>query len=216
MAGFPPGPTLEPSLWPARGCSGTRTWGRAGVTQNLGQSRGHPKRGAEPGSPKTQGPQLFAQGLDCTRDACRRDACSKDAHLRDACSRGAHTRSACTRAWLPEAEPAEVPRQAAWAAAACTSLAAPARPAAGDTAVAAAHASPCPARRFWGPEVPWAQRTTVPSLAVATQGWIWPAAVQAAARPAPTVPPRRGSASAVRGARCGFTALPGTNGFKLP
>lgn len=61
--------------------------------------------------------------------------------------------------------------------------------------------SPCPAWPFGGPGAPWATRSS--------QGW---------PRAAPCGQPQAGTrlSSAGRGARCGFTALPGTNGFKLP
>lgn len=67
------------------------------------RSRGHPKAGAELGSPNTPGTQLFARGLDCTEGVCTRDARTRDARTRDA----------RTRAWLPRAMPAETPTQAA-------------------------------------------------------------------------------------------------------
>lgn len=79
----------------------------------------------------------------------------------------------------------------------------PTRPWPAVRGTAAAPVPRAPARRvpLGGPGAPWATRSS--------QGW---------PRAAPCGQPQAGTrlSSAGRGARCGFTALPGTNGFKLP
>ena len=188
--------------WPGapgrRGAARARAWGRAGVAQNPG------------------GPQLLAQGLQCTRDTCSRDACTRRACSRDACSRDACTRDSCTRdaymsdacwrdtcwrdtcavAQLPGAGPAAAPGPAAWAGSVgwrCLHVPRSSRLAAGTQRQPRCTQS----LPFGGPGAPRVPRATVP---MAAQGRV--------RHPA--------SRSAALGARCGFTALPGTNGFKLP